>query len=137
MIEYLFFNRSICLKFLDVLKHKGVDWQEEIEAVQDAISIKVSEDIGDELWDELDEIYDTLSVEDQMLLEQQVEDENLQAAAGIYLQLADGKQTIAKVNPQTMNRILEAISMDEFNEFLEVIVSSVENPDDSPICKTE
>ncbi len=34
-----------------------------------------------------------------------------------------------------MNRILDVISMDEFNDFIEAIVSSVENPDDSAICQ--
>ncbi len=58
-------------------------------------------------------------------------------AAGIYIQLAGGKQTVAQVNPDVMNRMLEVISMDEFNTFVETIVSSVENPDDSPICHTQ
>ena len=36
-----------------------------------------------------------------------------------------------------MNRMLDVISMDEFNSFVETIVSSVEKPDDSPICEKE
>ncbi len=135
MIEYLFFNKEISLKFLEILKQKEVEWEEELEAVQDAISIKVSEDIGDDLWDELDDIFDTLTVEDQMMLESLVDDDGLVSTAGIYLQLAGGKQTVAKINPDTMNKMLEVITMEEFNEFIEVIVSSVEEPDDSPICK--
>lgn len=136
MIEYLFFNSEISLKFIERLKQKNIEWQEEVEAVQEAISIKVSEEIDDDLWDELDDIFDELTVEDQMMLEAEGDDDNLVSTAGIYLQLADGKQTIAKINPATMNKILEVISMVEFNEFIEVIVSSVENPDDSAICKT-
>ena len=135
MIEYLFFNKKISQKFLEVLKQKKIVWEEEIEAVQDAISIKVSEDIGDELWDELDEVFDTLTVEDQMMLEASIDDDGLISTAGIYLQLAGGKQTVAKINPATMNKMLEVITMEEFNEFIEVIVNSVEEPDDSPICK--
>ncbi len=134
MIEFLFFNSEISQKFLDILRQKNIKWEEEIEAVQDAINIKVSEDIGDELWDELDEIYETLSVEDQMMLEEKSDDDDI-STAGIYLQLAGGKQTIAKVDPNIMNRMLEVITMEEFNSFIETIVSSVENPDDSPICK--
>ena len=135
MIEYLFFNTEISLKFVEILKQKNVEWQEEIESVQDAISIKVSEDIGDDLWDELDDIFDVLTVEDQMMLEENVDDDGLVSKAGIYLQLAGGKQTVAQIDPNVMNKMLEVITMEEFNSFIETIVSSVEEPDDSPICK--
>ena len=135
MIEYLFFNKEISLKFLAILKQKNIDWQEEIESVDDAINIKVSEDIDDEVWDELDDIFDELTVEDQMMLEAMVDDDDFVSKAGIYLQLAGGKQTVAQIDPSVMNKMLGVITMEEFNEFIETIVSSVEEPDDSPICK--
>jgi len=136
MIEYLFFNKAVSDRFIAVLKQKGVAWMEEIEPVQDGISIKVSEDIGDDLWDELDDVYDQMSVDDHMMLEAGMRDEGDVSTAGIYLQLKNGEQTIARVDPDIMSRILEVISMEEFNTFLEVIVSSVEEPDDSAICRT-
>lgn len=135
MIEYLFFNKEISLKFLVILKQKNIDWEEEIESVDDAINIKVSEDIGDDVWDELDDIFDELTVEDQMMLEANVDDDGFVSKAGIYLQLAGGKQTVAQIDPSVMNKMLEVITMEEFNDFIETIVSSVEEPDDSPICK--
>lgn len=134
MIEYLFFNEAISLKFIEILKQKKIEWEKEIEFVQEAISIRVSEDIGDELWDELDDIYDELTIEDQLMLEASSDEEDV-STAGIYLQLADGKQTVAKIDPDVMNKMLEVITMEEFNRFIEVIVSSVEEPDDRPICK--
>ncbi len=137
MIEFLFFNKAISEKFIALLRQNNIDWIEETEAVQEAINIKISEDIGDALWDELDDFYEILTAEDQLLLEQNVNDDDLVSTAGIYLQLADGKQTIAKIKPDVMNRMLEVISIDEFNDFIETIVSSVENPDDTPICKPE
>ncbi len=136
MIEYLFFNEEISLKFIEILKQKKVEWEVNTEAVQEAISVKVSEDIADDLWDELDEIFDVLTDEDQMMLEAEIDDDDLVSTAGIYLQLAGGKQTIAKINPDTMNKMLEVITMEEFKDFIEVIVGSVEKPDDSPICKS-
>jgi hypothetical protein len=47
----------------------------------------------------------------------------------------DGRQTVAQVDPDTVNRILSVLNMDEFNAFLETIVRSVEQPDDSPVCQ--
>ena len=104
----------------------------------DSIVIKTPEDIDDDLWDELDDYHEILGVEDQKLLEETMDDTETETnAAGIYIQLAGDKQTVAQVNPDVMNRMLGVISMDEFNTFVETIVSSVENPDDSPICHTQ
>lgn len=139
MIEYLFFNITISYRFIALLKQKGVAWQEKKEDVQDAICICVSEDIGDDLWDELDDIYDQLSDEDQRLLEQSLaeEDKDQLNTAGIYIQLKNGQQTIAHINPDVINRMLSVINIEEFNTFIEAIVSSVEEPDNRGLCQRE
>ncbi|WP_299876026.1 hypothetical protein [uncultured Cocleimonas sp.] len=137
MLEYLFFNREIADKFIAFLNKKSLEWEEYIDPMLDSIVIKTPEDIEDDLWDELDDYHELLAPEDQKLLEENMEDSDTETnAAGIYIQLAGGKQTVAQVDPDIMNRMLGAISMDEFNTFVETIVSSVENPDDSPICHT-
>jgi len=135
MLEYLFFNREIAQKFIEFLNKKSLQWEEYVDPMLKSIVIKTSEDIEDDLWDELDEYHESLGPEDQKMLEQSMQESDTETnAAGIYIQLAGGKQTVAQVNPDVMNRMLEVISMDEFNTFVETIVSSVENPDDSPIC---
>ncbi|TXH71197.1 MAG: hypothetical protein E6Q83_03070 [Thiothrix sp.] len=135
VLEYLFFTREIADQFAEQLAARSVDYQEVIEAVQEAIVFKIPESVGQQVWDELDDLYDELSLADQALLESEVEDESAQAAAGIYLQLANGKQTIAQVNPDLVNRILSVLSLEEFNQFLDTLVKSVEQPDDSAICQ--
>ncbi|WP_298607185.1 hypothetical protein [uncultured Thiothrix sp.] len=135
VLEYLFFTRAIADQFASALSEHSVDYQEEIEAVQEAIVFKIPESIGQPLWDELDDLYDELSIADQALLEEAVEDENAQTAAGLYLQLANGQQTIAQVDPALVNRILSVLSLEEFNQFLDTIVKSVEQPNDSAICQ--
>lgn len=136
MLEYLFFNQVIADKFIAFLDGKSLEWSQHNDPMLGSIVIKTSEDIESDLWDELDDYHDALGVEDQKLLEASlVDDETATNAAGIYLQLSNGNQTVAQINPDVMNRMLEVISMEEFNQFVEVIVSSVENPDDRPICK--
>jgi len=136
MLEYLFFNQVIADKFIDFLKLKDLSWELYIDPMLDSIVVKTPEDIEDELWDELDDFHESLGAEDQKLLEDALQDtEEETNAAGIYIQLVNGKQTVAQINPDIMNRMLDVITMDEFNEFIETIVRSVENPDDSPICK--
>lgn len=136
VLDYLFFTRSIADQFAQALEEQSVPYQEEIEAVQEAIVFKVAEtSLTPQLWDELDNLYDELSIVDQALLEDAVEDEGVQSAAGIYLQLANGQQTIAQVSPELVNRILSVLSLEEFNQFLDVIVKSVEQPNDAAICQ--
>ncbi|MBJ6609921.1 MAG: hypothetical protein JG718_06135 [Candidatus Thiothrix moscowensis] len=135
MLEYLFFTPRIADKFIQALQERQLAYVQEIESVHGGIVLKIAEGVDDDLWDELDDLYDELSSEDQALLEEGMEDVHAKSTAGIYLQLLGGKQTIAQVDPDVMNRMLSVISMDEFNAFVETIVRSVETPDDSPICK--
>jgi hypothetical protein len=83
----------------------------------------------------LDDFYDLLSLEDARLSDANTATEEDIEAVGVYIQLQNGEQTIAQVDLLIMNRILEVISMDEFNDFIEAIVSSVEKPNDAAICQ--
>ena len=135
MLEYLFFTQKIADKFITFLDGKGLKWSQHNDPMLGSIVIKTSEDIEDALWDELDDYHDSLGTEDQLLLENSLDESTETNAAGIYIQLANGEQTIAQIDPDVMNRMLSVINMDEFNSFVETIVSSVESPDDSAICK--
>ncbi len=135
VLEYLFFTPTIADKFIQALHEHDLDFEREIEPVQGAIVLKIAEGVDDDLWDELDDLYDDLSEEDQSLVEAGLEDDDTKSTAGIYLQLAGGLQTIAQVDPDVMRRMLSVISTDELNLFVDTIVRSVETPDDSPICK--
>ena len=101
-----------------------------------SIVIETPEEIEDDLWDVLDDYHDKLGVEEQKILEVELaKSETETNAAGIYIQLANGKQTVAQIDPDVMNRILSVISMDEFNCFIETIVSKIETPDNAVICE--
>ena len=131
VLEYLFFNRDISDKFTQLLKSKQLAWQESIESVHDSILIQVAEDDIGEHWDEVDDFYDDLAIEDQNTLELDKET----STAGVYIQLQSGKQTVAQVDPEVLGRILDVVDSNEFSTFIDVIVKSVEVPDDSSICQ--
>ncbi|CAA6813842.1 MAG: Unknown protein [uncultured Thiotrichaceae bacterium] len=135
MLEYLFFNQTFCDEFTSALSSKNIEFHIERESIQNAFNVNVPENIDDDVWDEIDDIYDNISTKDAKMLQDNLDDDEKVNTAGIYIQLTNNQQTIAKVDPDVMNRMLSVISMDEFNDFIEVIVSSVEEPDDSPICK--
>ena len=84
--------------------------------------------------EELDDLYDELSEQDRQMMEA-AGGEDAMSTAGIYIDLKNGDQTIAKVDPDVMNRMLAVVNMDEFNAFIECIVQSVETPEVSPLCK--
>ena len=136
MLEYLFFTQEIADKFIAYLKNKNLAWEQKNDPMLGSIVIETPEGIEDGLWDELDDYHDLLGEEEQKILEVELADSETETnAAGIYIQLANGEQTVAQINPEVMNRMLSVISMDEFNNFIETIVSSVEKPDDAPICE--
>ncbi len=136
MLEYLFFTQEIADKYIAYLKGKNLAWEQKNDPMLGSIVIETPEDIEDELWNELDDYHEVLGEEEQKILEVELADSETETnAAGIYIQLANGDQTVAQINPEVMNRMLNVISMDEFNDFIETIVSSVEKPDDAPICE--
>ena len=136
MLEYLFFTQEIADKFIAYLKDKNLVWEQKNDPILGSIVIQTPEDIEDKLWDEIDDYHEALGKEDQKLLEDELASSDTETnAAGIYIQLEDGKQTVAQIDPVVMNKMLSVISMDEFNDFIETIVSSVEKPDDVPICE--
>ena len=136
MLEYLFFTQEIADKFIAFVEGKNLAWEQKNDPMLGSIVIETSEDIEDSLWDELDDYHDSLGEEDQKILEAELAESDTETnAAGIYIQLANGEQTVAQIDPEVMNRMLSVISMGEFNAFIETIVSSVERPDDAPICE--
>lgn len=136
MLEYLFFHDSVTQQFRDFLAQKGVAYEERLERVQNAKVIALTEPEDEVLGDLIEDYYDELQMQDQDLAEAE-EAEDATHRAGILLQLSDGRQTNAMVDPYILNRMLSVVTMEELHLFLGAVVRSVENPDDSPICHVE
>ncbi len=134
MLEYVFFNRAVADEFLTALAERGITAQEGREAVEEAILIGIGE-VDDDTWDALDALYETLSERDQALLEAEADSPDAVHTAGIYLTLSDGRRSIARVEPAVVNRILQVLSMEEFERFVDEIVRAVETPNTDPLCK--
>ena len=56
------------------------------------------------------------------------------SAVGIVVHLSDGSQSLARVDPSMVRRILSVLSPDELGQFVAKIADAVEKPDNSPIC---
>ncbi|MCP4272355.1 MAG: hypothetical protein GY781_10370 [Gammaproteobacteria bacterium] len=134
-LEYLFYSSSIFDRFVDTLNKKSIPWTKTQEMINNASIVLITEDDIEEYWDEIDDLYDELAIEDQRLEESGSNNPDDISTAGIHIALKNNGQTIAQVNPDILNRILDVLSPDEFAEFVDIIAKSVEDPNDTPICK--
>ncbi len=131
MLEYVFFNESFRQEFAAFLRQQQIDFELKTDPIEDMLILTTGEPEDEDLWDRLDEVYEEINARDQASTEAASTD---LSGAGIYIELGDGRKTLACVEPDVINRMLTVISMDEFNRFIETVVQSVEHPDDSPIC---
>jgi hypothetical protein len=132
MLEYVFFSEKYRLLFGEFLTEHTIKFTTTTDSIEDTLFISIEEPEDSDLWDLIDEKFDVLNEQDQAEIEQDMDG---MSGAGIYIELSNGENTLATVNPDVMNRMLSVISMDEFNAFIETIVHSVEKPDDSSICQ--
>jgi hypothetical protein len=134
-LEYIFYRQEFCDQFTSFLSARNLPWTLGREPIQDAFVVFLNEEDIAPVWDEVDEHYDELAANEAETMELDNVEDNI-STAGIHIQLAGGRNTIAKVDPGVLKRILSAVSHDEFAAFIDTVVSSVEQPDDSPICHT-
>jgi len=134
MLEYVFFDERPRDQFVNFLQEKSVELK--LEDDEDLLKVWISEDLGDDLDEAIEDFYD-----DMMALNQQLyEDENNEAevgynAAGIVLELNTGENVYAQVDPELLGRIMTVVTPDEFNTVVNAIVEAVENPDARTPCQ--
>lgn len=131
MLEYVFFEASLREKFVRYAAEKGVAAEKSDEG---GFMVLVSEDVEDELFDELDHYYEVLLQENAEMLEG-TDDALEKSAAGVQVQLSDGTPCNIKFDPDVLARLLNCISLEELRDLVQAIAVRVENPDDRPICQ--
>jgi len=57
------------------------------------------------------------------------------AAAGLCVQLDDGRTTLAKIDPDLRGRVLMTISYKELGKLVAAVVEVVENPPEVSLCR--
>lgn len=132
MIEYVFFHKHLADAFVERLAALSIHYREKDDEL--GFIVAVPEDLGDDLIGQLDDFSEALLAQSEDLLNTEGSGTEKQAAA-INITLRDGRVTQASVRPELMNKLLSALSFEEVNELVEVIVDSIENPDDRPFCQ--
>jgi hypothetical protein len=132
MLDYIFFHRQSQEQFTAHLQQQNLPYETREDDM--GLVVAIAEDVPDATAEALDAYYDKLleAAENQFSDAAELAENHV---AGLIITLGNGRTTSAAVSPELLNRILEVISLDELNQLVEVIVSSVERPDTRPLCQ--
>lgn len=134
MLEFIFFHQNISKLFTNFIAELGIEYQ--VEDDDETITVSVSEDVEDDLIEQIEDEYDRLLdlSRDQTDSEEGDSRQNYQKAS-LLISLKTGERSYAHVDTDMVNRMLQVISTDELNRFIEAIADAVENPDDRSYCQ--
>ncbi|MEO1750946.1 hypothetical protein [Thiofaba sp. EF100] len=135
-IEFAFLHPGAHERFLEAARARGLtaSWHEDAIGTGATIVRVQEEGLTPEIEDELEALALELDEEGQSWADAIGGDVRL-SAVGIVVHLADGSQSLARVEPDMVRRILTVLSPEELGQFVAKIADAVENPDDSPLCK--
>jgi hypothetical protein len=133
MLEYIFFNKKTCDLFEISAKLAGI--APEIDCADDCFTVRLSEDLDEVILEKLEDYYDELMDLDRTLAEQQDDFSDNVHAAGVTIQLKDGRYVYANVSPELLTKVMQSISSDELNTLVCAITEAVEDPDESSLCQ--
>ena len=133
MLEYVLFDKKYFQLFIDWLKEKAVVYKFENE--QGHYLVQISEDLDDDLLDDIEDRYDELMDMHQQMFK--ADDNDDYTMSGIIVELKDGSVSHADVDADLVNRILGAISAEELGELVSAIADAVENPQPESFCQRQ
>ena len=133
MLEYIFFNKKTCHLFKKAAISAGI--KPVIDFADECFTVTIPEDLDEVILEKLENDYDNLMDIDRDLTEQQQDSANDIHAAGITIQLKDGRVVCASVAPELLNKVMQSISTDELNTLVCAITEAVEVPDERGLCQ--
>lgn len=137
-MEYVFFDESLAKRFQKFCENLGVKTEIEAELTHtddDSFTIKIVDNLSDEVTEQLEEEYgEMLFGEQASMIEGNDEAGAIADACGVQVQLQSGQFTTVAIHPETMNKILSVLSIDELQQFLSQVAEDIENPKMGPIC---
>jgi len=134
MLEYVFFDPRPRDRFVRFVEEAGLT--PGLEDDDGLLKVLLPEDIDDDLAGRIEDHYDEMMELGRELYEQEGEDDEVgYHTAGITVQLRDGSNVYAQVDPRLLGRIMEVLTPEEFNLVVNAIAEAVENPDTRSLCQ--
>ena len=133
MLDYVFFNKETCDLFENSAKSTGI--KTIVDCADGYFTVRLCEDSDEAILEKLEDYYDELMDIERTIAEQQDDCSHNIHAAGITVQLKDGRNVYANVSPDLLNKVMQSISTDELNTLVCAITEAVEDPDESSLCQ--
>ena len=131
MLEYIFFNDGLREQFEALAE--SLDLQYETRMDELGTVVMLPENLPEETEDQLEGKYAEL-MEEQASLSDEESDVTQHQAVGIQVTMADGRERMLKLDPETVNRMLECFTVEEMRDLVNAIAVSLEKSGDGPIC---
>ena len=134
MLDYVFFDRRPCERFLGYVRERGV--AAVLREGEESLEVSLPEDLDEAVGEEIEAYYDQM-----MALDQELFDAGAAAgagdydAAGVVVNLRDGRTVYAEVEPRLLGRVMEVLAPEEFGRLVDAIVDAVERPDERGLCQ--
>ena len=133
MLDYVFFHRQPYERFILYLRDCGLG--PVCTEDEDTFEVSLPEDLDAALFDRVEAFYDEMMALNQTLHEAGAQTRDEYQAAGVVVNLMDGRTVYADVNPLLLGRIMEVVTPAEFGDLVNAIVDAVENPDERTLCQ--
>jgi len=133
--DYIFFDLELRDRFVQGLSARGLTSSAHDDAMEGFV-VALDTDPGDDLLDEIEEMYDAL-MQEQMLLAEQRSDWGSHQVASLQIARADGSEAEVRLPPAVARKLLAHFSIDEARDLVSAIAHSLENPVDGPLCRRD
>jgi len=131
MDEYIFFDTGLRDRFVE---HAGkLDVACELRDDTMGLVVAVSEELADDVVDDLETYYDELQDEQADLMSRT--EGGLGKLAGFKLILPDGQSCTVPLQTDMANRLLACFSLDEIQVLFGTVARSALDPRDSHLCE--
>ena len=102
----------------------------------EGLLVLVPDDLNDELDTKIEEFYDGMLDLDREIYESTLDTTaNNYQAAGITVDLNDGRVVYAKVDAMLLGKVLQCITPEELSDIVNAVASAVEAPDERSPCQ--
>jgi len=140
-MEYVFFDLSLAQRFQAFCQLLGLKTSiksDETYSGEPEFTVSTNDKLDDVVAEKIEEKYADMLFGDQAsMIEGNDNDGAIADACGVQIQLQSGQFTTVAIHPETMNKILSVLSVDELQAFLAQVAEDIENPKLGPICSRE
>jgi len=134
MLDYVFFDRRPCERFMDFVREQGLE--PGLRQEQETWEVSLPEDLDEELSERIEDYYDEMMAFNQQLYDAEAgQDADNYHAAGVVVNLRDGRTVYANVEPLLLAKVMEVLTPEEFGRVINAVVDAVEDPDERTFCQ--